>query len=146
MAVVGDKRKIMRIYDFLSNFRSFIKNNAINITKNNLKNHITSTGSPEVTLDLDSETFLNSPVKIKATIRGNPKHDYVNWMKNNQDIDITDPKYEGSITDGGSAVLCISDAKKEDEGTYTIEVHNKMDKGQSSYQLNLIGGNTCILD
>lgn len=71
MAVVGDKRKIMRIYDFLSNFRSFIKNNTINIT---------STGSPEVTLDLDSETFLNSPVKIKATIRGNPKHEYVNWM------------------------------------------------------------------
>lgn len=137
MAVVGDKRKIMRIYDFLSNFRSFIKNNTINIT---------STGSPEVTLDLDSETFLNSPVKIKATIRGNPKHEYVNWMKNNQDIDITDPKYEGSITDGGSAVLCISDAKKEDEGTYTIEVHNKMGKGQSSYQLNFIGGNTCILD
>lgn len=123
-----------------------LKNITINITKNNLNNYITSSGFPEVTLEQNSETFLNSPLKIKATIRGYPKHEYVNWMKNNQEIDITDPKYEGSITDDCSAVLCINDAKKEDEGTYTIEVHNKMGKGQSSYKLNLIGGNSCILD
>lgn len=97
-----------------------------------------------MTLKQISEAFLNSAVKIKATIRGYSKYEVVNWMKNDQDIDITDPKYEGSITDGSSAVLCINDAKKEDEGIYTIEVHNKMGKGQSSHNLYVTGGK--ILD
>lgn len=97
-----------------------------------------------MTLKQISEAFLNSPVKIKSTIRGYPKYEVVNWMKNNQYIDITDPKYEGSITDGGFAVLCINDAKKEDEDIYTFEVHNEMGKGKSSHNLNVIGGK--ILD
>lgn len=87
-----------------------------------------------------SDAFFNSPVKLKAKIRGYPKFNEVNWKKNNQDIDITDQKYEESITEDGSVVLCINDAKKEDEGIYTIEVHNGMGKGQSSYKLNVIGG------
>lgn len=52
---------------------------------------MTSTGSHEVTLENISEAFLKLPVKIKATVRGYAKYEYVNWMKNNQGIDIIDP-------------------------------------------------------
>lgn len=97
-----------------------------------------------MTLKRISDAFLNSIVKLEAKIRGYPKFDDVNWKKNNQDIDIADSKYEGSLTFGDVVVLHINDAKKEDEGVYKIEVYNGKGKGQSSYKLNLIRGK--ILD
>lgn len=61
-------------------------------------------------------------------------------MKDSQRLDITDPHYEGSQTDGMYAVLCINNVKIEDTGTYEIEVHNEEGKNCSRQTLKVIGG------
>lgn len=101
---------------------------------------VTSTGSLQVTLKQIPLTYLNECVKLKAKIEGFFKNPCVNWMKDNQDIDITDTKYEGSKHDGDSAVLCIKDVKEIDEAIYTVEVSNELEKVRRSQKLVVIKG------
>lgn len=101
---------------------------------------VTSTGSLQVTLKQVPLTYLNECVKLKAKIEGFFKKPCVNWMKDNQDIDITDTKYEGSKHDGDSAVLCIKDVKENDEAIYTVEVSNELEKVRRSQKLVVIKG------
>lgn len=101
---------------------------------------VTSTGSLQVTLKQVPLTYLNECVKLKAKIEGFFKNPCVNWMKDNQDIDITDTKYEGSKHDGDSAVLCIKDVKENDEAIYTVEVSNELEKVRRSQKLVVIKG------
>lgn len=93
-----------------------------------------------MTLNKVPPVHLNKCVRLKATIRGFSEYHSVIWIKHNQDKDNTGPKIEGIVHEHGSAVLCIENVKKEDEGTYTIEVHNRFGKGQSSQQLKVIRG------
>lgn len=101
---------------------------------------VTSTGSLQVTLKQVPLTYLNECVKLKAKIEGFFKNPCVNWMKDNQDIDITDTKYEGSKHDSDSAVLCIKDVKEIDEAIYTVEVSNELEKVRRSQKLVVIKG------
>lgn len=56
-------------------------------------------------------------------------------------IDITLPKYDGSTDTGNFPVLCIKNVqKKNDEGTYTIVVHNKLGEGKHNDKLVIIEG------
>lgn len=102
---------------------------------------LTHAGVPEVTLNKVPPVHLNKCVILQATIRGFSEYHSVIWTKHNQDKDYSDPKLEGLVHEHGSAVLCIENFKKEDEGTYTIEVHNRFGKGHCSQQLKVIGGN-----
>lgn len=79
-------------------------------------------------------------MKLKAKIEGFSKYPRVNWKKDDQDIDFTDTKYEGSKRDGDSAVLCIKDVKENDEAIYTIEVSNGLEKVKGSQKLVVIRG------
>lgn len=100
-------------------------------------------GPPLVALNNENKeekAFLNESKEIRATIRGYPKYNDVIWMKDSQRLDITDPHYEGSQTDGMYAVLCINNVKIEDTGTYEIEVHNEEGKNCSRQTLKVIGG------
>lgn len=102
-----------------------------------------SLDSPIVTLDEEDEeveVFLDTSVQFEAAIQGCPTNHDVIWTKDNQNLNITDPKYKGSKNKGNYAVLEINDIKKEDEGTYTIEVHNDYGKGQSSLKLLVVTG------
>lgn len=101
---------------------------------------VTFIGSLQVTLKQVPLTYLNECVKLKAKIEGFFKNPCVNWMKDNQDIDITDTKYEGSKHDGDSAVLCIKDVKENDEAIYTVEVSNELEKVRRSQKLVVIKG------
>lgn len=102
--------------------------------------HVTSTGSLLVTLKQVSQAYLNECVELKAKVEGFSKYSYVNWKKDNQDIDFTNTKYEGSKRDGFSAVLCINDVKENDEAIYTIEVSNGLEKVKRSQKLVVIRG------
>lgn len=109
---------------------------------------MSSSGSPIVTLDGEDEeveAFLDTSVRFRAGIRGFPTRYDIIWKKDNQKIYITDPKYEGSENEGNSAVLEINDVKKEDEGTYTIEVHNELGKGESSLELVVVKGKIYLI-
>lgn len=109
---------------------------------------MSSSGSPIVTLDEEDEeveAFLDTSVRFRARIRGFPTKYDVIWTKDNQKIYITDPKYEGSENEGSFAVLEIKDVKKEDEGTYTIEVHNELGKGESSLELVVVKGKIYLI-
>lgn len=88
----------------------------------------------------EEEAFLNGNIEIKATIRGYPKYHSVIWKKDHRKLDVTTPHYEGSKNDGKDAVLCINDVKREDAGTYTIEVLNEKGAGYSRQTLKVIGG------
>lgn len=93
--------------------------------------------------DYKQNTFAisNECVEIKATIRSFPQHDRVTWKKNEKEIDITLPKYDGSTDTGNFPVLCIKNVqKKNDEGTYTIVVHNKLGEGKYNDKLVIIEG------
>lgn len=91
--------------------------------------------------DVKPHANLNERLEFKATIRSVPKYVKVIWKKDNEDIDITDPKYETSEdTNDNSVILCIKAVKMEDEGIYTIEVYNEFGKEQKSQQLEIIGG------
>lgn len=79
-------------------------------------------------------------MEFKAKIEGFPKIRKVNWLKDNQKIDMTDTKYEGSKDDGDSAVLCIKDVEENDEAIYTIEVSTELEKVERSQKLVVIRG------
>lgn len=84
--------------------------------------------------------YLNESIQIEATIRGYPKYHSVIWKKDHRKLDVTTPHYEGSKNDGKDAVLCINDVKREDAGTYTIEVLNEKGAGYTRQTLEVIGG------
>lgn len=86
--------------------------------------------------------LINEPVEFKATIRGFPKYhsDSVTWMKDNQLISITDPKYERNIDNSEFPVLRIKNVTEVDMGVYTVIVHNDLGKGKSSSDLEVVGG------
>lgn len=97
-------------------------------------------GRPEVTIDLVPLALENECVEFKAKIRGFPKCHDVTWMKGNQPIHTTDPKYGGNINDKESPVLCIKNVKVEDSGVYKIIVRNKYGERERSENLEVIGG------
>lgn len=93
-----------------------------------------------MTLHKVPSVLLNEFVKFKATIRGFPKNYKVDWMKGGQYINITDPKYKGSMINGDISVLCIWNAKNADNGVYTVRVENICGIGESTERLEVIGG------
>lgn len=82
------------------------------------------TASPKVILNRAPEAIYDQPFSFTAVIRSFPKHVRVIWMKGNEHIDITQPKYNGSLDVGYHPVLCINNVKEEDEDVYTIKVRN----------------------
>lgn len=96
-------------------------------------------GRPEVTIDLVPLALENECVEFKAKIRGFPKC-HLTWMKDNQPVYTTDPKYRGSINDEKSPVLCIKNVKVEDSGVYKIIVRNEYGETEQSENLEVIGG------
>lgn len=99
---------------------------------------VTSTDS--LTLKQVPLVYLNDCVELKAKIEGFSNYPCVNWIKDNQNVDITDTKYEGSKRGGNFAVLCINDVKENDEAIYTIEVSNELEKVKRSQKLVVIRG------
>lgn len=96
-----------------------------------------------MTLEQEDEivsAWFNTSGELKATICSFPKYHSVCWLKDDDILDMTDPKYKGSKNDESSASLCINNAKKEDAGTYTIEVQNEWGIGQSSLEFEVIEG------
>lgn len=96
------------------------------------------TDSLQVNLKQVPMAYLNECVKFKANIEGYPKYQSVIWLKDDQTIDITNTKYEGSKCDGKFALLCIKDANENDEAIYTIEVSNELEKVKRSQKLVVI--------
>lgn len=96
-------------------------------------------GRPTVTLNRLPLALQNELVEIKATIRGFPKCQSVTWMKDNQCINTTDPKYEGSIDNCEFPVLRIKEVKEEDTGVYKVIARNELGEGESSEDLEVIG-------
>lgn len=86
------------------------------------------TDSLQVNLKQVPMAYLNECVEFKAKIEGCPKYRRVIWIKDDQNIDLTDTKYKGSKCDGKFALLCINDVKENDEAIYTIEVSNELEK------------------
>lgn len=101
---------------------------------------VTFTFSLLVSLKQVPLAYPNECVKLKAKIVGFSKYPLVNWKKDDQDIDFTGSKYEGSKRDGDSAVLCINDVKENDDAIYTIEVSNGLEKVKRSQKLVVIRG------
>lgn len=85
---------------------------------------------------------LNESVELKATFQYVSSCDRLSviWVKHDPDINIPHRKYEVVIDKKGSAVLRINNLKREDVGTYEVEVHNQFGKGQSSQKLEVIRG------
>lgn len=96
-------------------------------------------GCLTVTLNPVPLALQNELVEIKATIRSFPKCQSVTWMKDNQCINTTDPKYEGSIANCEFPVLCIKEVKEEDTGVYKVIARNELGEGESSQDLEVIG-------
>lgn len=90
--------------------------------------------------DKEDQAFLNGSKIIKATIRGYPKYHSVIWIKDDRKLDVTTPHYQGSKNDGKYGFLCINDVKREDAGTYTIQVLNEEGADCSRQTLKVIGG------
>lgn len=110
----------------------------VEICSNEIKLKVVK-GIPLVTLNRIPSTVSNECVEIKATIRSFPQHDRVTWKKNREKIDITLPKYDGSTDIGNSPILCIKNVqKRNDEGIYTIIVHNKLGEGNDKSKLVII--------
>lgn len=95
-----------------------------------------------MTLNEVPPVHLNESVELKATFQDVSRCDRLSviWVKHDQDINIPHQKYEAVIDKKGSAVLRINNLKREDVGTYTVEVHNEFGKGQSSQILEIIRG------
>lgn len=93
-----------------------------------------------VTLKKVPLVYFNECVELKAKITGFPKNRKVHWLKDNQKIDMTGTKYDGSNDDGNSAVLYINDVEGNDEAIYTIEVCNELEKVKRSQKLVVIRG------
>lgn len=83
---------------------------------------------------------VNDCLELKAVIKSFPAYQKVIWTKNGEEIDIDEPKYEGSKKDANFEVLCINDVEEEDGGMYTIEVYNELGKDQSSQEMKIIAG------
>lgn len=105
---------------------------------------MSSSGSPVVKLYDYNEikTYTGGNQRLIAKIRGFPKKYEITWKKDNQELNITDPKYKGTNNDDRHSDFNINNIEKEDEGTYTIEVNNEMGKGQSSIKLVVVKGKT----
>lgn len=96
-----------------------------------------------MTLEREDEIVsapLNESGKLQSKIRCFPKYNGLCWLRDGQKLDITDPKYIGSYCYDDFAALYIHYVESEDDGTYTIEVHNKFGKGESSLELEVING------
>lgn len=95
-----------------------------------------------MTLNEISPVHLGERVYLKATVQNISKCDKLSviWVKHDQDIHTPHRKYEVTIDKNSYVVLYINNAKKEDAGTYTVEVHNNCGKGQSSQKLEVIRG------
>lgn len=95
-----------------------------------------------MTLNKIPPVHLNESVVLKATFQDVSKCDRISviWVKHDQDINSPHRKFEVIVDKKGSAVLRINNLKKEDFGTYTVEVHNEFGKGQSSQKLEIIRG------
>lgn len=96
-------------------------------------------GRPIVTLDPVPLALQNELVQIKATIRGFPKCQRVIWKKDNEYIDTTAPKHEGSIDRCEVAVLCIKEVNEGDDGVYTVIARNELGEGENKEDLEVIG-------
>lgn len=106
---------------------------------------MSSSGSPIVTLRKNVKAYLDGSERLTARIQGFQKKYEIIWKKNNQNLYLTNPKYKGSENYENYAVLNINNVKKEDEGTYTIEVNNELGKGQSSIKLVVVKGKICLI-
>lgn len=95
-------------------------------------------GRPKVTLHPVPLALQNELVQIKATIRGFPKCESVIWMKDNEYIDTTAPKHEGSIESCEFPVLCIKEVNEEDDGVYKVVARNELGKGEDKEDLEVI--------
>lgn len=95
-----------------------------------------------MTLNEVPPVHLNDYVELKATFQDFSQCDRLSviWVKHDQDTNSPHRKYEVIIDKKGSAALRIKNLKKEDVGTYTVEVHNEFGKGQSSQRLEVIRG------
>lgn len=96
-------------------------------------------GRPIVTLNPVPLALQNELVQIKATIRGFPKCQRVIWMKDNEYIDTTAPKHEGSIDSYEFPVLCIKEVNEGDDGVYTVIARNELGEGENKEDLEVIG-------
>lgn len=107
---------------------------------------MSSSGSPVVTIPWNERTtYLGGNETLTANNRGFPTKFEIIWKKDNQKLNITDPKYKGSKNDNRFPVLHINNINKEDEGTYTIEVNNELGKGQSSIKLVVVKGKIYLI-
>lgn len=62
-------------------------------------------------------------------------------MKGKEPIDISQPKYIGSLNYGECPVLQINNIKKEDEDIYSIAVRNELgEETCSNGTLKVVGG------
>lgn len=94
-----------------------------------------------MTLNQVQEALYNTTVEIKAMIRSFPKHTGVIWMKGEEPIDISQPKYIGSLNYGECPVLKINNVKKDDRGIYSIKVSNELgEETCSNGTLEVVGG------
>lgn len=97
-------------------------------------------GPPEVILSDLPESLYNECIQIKASIRSFPKYSRVIWFKGEEQIDIDQPKYEGSFHRADFSVLCINNITKEDEFEYTINITNDFGNiNCSSNPLKVVG-------
>lgn len=94
-----------------------------------------------MTLNQVQEALYNTTVEIKAMIRSFPKHTGVIWMKGKEPIDISQPKYIGSLNYGECPVLKINNVKKDDRDIYSIKVSNELgEETCSNGTLEVVGG------
>lgn len=96
-------------------------------------------GPPRVAINPVPLALQNELVEIKATIRCFPKCQSVIWMKNDQLIYTTDPKYDGSVNNCEFPVLCIKKVTESDNGVYKVIARNELGEGESSEDLEVIG-------
>lgn len=94
-----------------------------------------------MTLNEVPEILYGDSLEFKGTIRSFPKHTRVIWMKGDEEIDITRPKYKGSSDIGDCPLLCIHNVNSEDQDEYTVQVYNELGMGKcKSEKLVVIGG------
>lgn len=60
-------------------------------------------------------------------------------MKDNEYIDTTAPKHEGSIDSYEFPVLCIKEVNEGDDGVYTVIARNELGEGENKEDLEVIG-------
>lgn len=99
-----------------------------------------------MTLNEVPEALYGTCVELQAKIRSFPKHDRMVWLKNKYEkIDISQPKFNGSLVIGDTPVLCINDVDESDNAIYELVVHNEFGEEVSNeVQLRVIGSNIYI--